>query len=234
MMKITCDWRDENGKGLIKKDSVTYEYQGSIVSDETIEIDLGSHETKAKHLCLIVTGSLKSQKKIVTKSSVLVLEEIQAGDSLEGLQYAADGGIKVGENITTQWSLVSKKEIVAEGDIRTAALWASAVRAGGAILADESIVVTGGVFAGKTIWARDGIRVHEGNLEAGGMIASGERIHVGGEIMTDADILAGTASRVEDAKRITCAKMSGRARVRYGILHETHISENHPKTCRIR
>ena len=91
-MKITPAWKDAEGKGL-KDLGWALQYEGSIESEEEIEIEIGSRWLK-------LSGSLKSQRFI------------KAGGGIEaGWGIEAGGGIKAGWGIEAGLSIRCKKVI---------------------------------------------------------------------------------------------------------------------------
>ena len=72
-MKITADWKDAEGKGL-KDIGWALEYEGTIESEEAIEIDIG-------HKWFKISGSLKSMFSTWHQSHLL---SISAGHAYLG------------------------------------------------------------------------------------------------------------------------------------------------------
>ncbi len=86
-MKITPDWKDSEGKGL-KDIGWALEYEGSIESDEAIEIEIGQKWLK-------LSGSLASKLSITADWGIEAGSGIKAGWGIE-----AGSGIKAGLSIT--------------------------------------------------------------------------------------------------------------------------------------
>ena len=97
-MKITPAWKDAEGKGL-KDLGWALQYEGSIESEEEIEIEIGSRWLK-------LSGSLKSQRFITAGRGIEAGWFITAGYGI-----TAGGGIEAGEGIEAGLSIRCKKVI---------------------------------------------------------------------------------------------------------------------------
>ena len=113
-MKITPAWKDAEGKGL-KDLGWALQYEGSIESEEEIEIEIGSRWLK-------LSGSLKSQQFIEAGGGIEAGRGIKAGWCITagrgitagggieaGCGITAGEGIKAGEGITAGLSITCKK-----------------------------------------------------------------------------------------------------------------------------
>ena len=92
-MKITSKFA-----GLIKKNGY-YHFEGSIITNENLEIDLDS--------LLVVSGGIVAGGRIVAKWGIEAGWEIIAGGEI-----VAGGGIKAGGGIIAALSIKCKREII--------------------------------------------------------------------------------------------------------------------------
>ena len=152
-MKITPAWKDAEGKGL-KDLGWALQYEGSIESEEEIEIEIGSRWLK-------LSGSLKSQRFIT------------AGEGIE-----AGGGIKAGEGIEAGWFITAGRGIKAGCGIEagcgiTAGRGIEAgcgITAGLSIRCKKVIKWSFDLFAGTAVWKKptdEECMIEAGELQGG-------------------------------------------------------------------
>ena len=107
-MKITADWKDAEGKGL-KDIGWALEYEGTIESEEAIEIDIG-------HKWFKISGSLKSMFSISAGWGISAGDGISAGLSItckKVLKWSLNlfAGTAVWKKATEEDSIVEAAEI---------------------------------------------------------------------------------------------------------------------------
>jgi len=196
-MKIT-----KKTKGIIDE-GWRYKYEGDLISDEEIEIDLDKG--------LYVTGSIGAGNSIKAGNSIEAGNWIKAGDWIE-----AGNSIKAGNSIDAGNSIEA-------GDWIKAGDWIEAgnsIKAGDSIEAGNSIEAGDWIKAGDSIEAGDWIKAGDYNG-----ISAGLYITCKGTLSFGLNAYAGIKTwgeATEEEKTITCGKLL-KGNIEYGILKETGI-----------
>ena len=133
-MKITKDYQ-----GLTRAENGDYVWDGDLISEEDIEIELGN--------CLVVHGNVQA-RALKCATSLLADRSIRAGEGITvGFAITAGGDIRAGGYISAIWSIRADRSIRAGTFI-----------VGWEIRAGMGITAGGDIRAGRDICAGRDIR----------------------------------------------------------------------------
>ena len=194
---------DKLFNGLKRIANGDYVWEGDLISEETIEIDLDDR--------FVVKGRIESKKSIIIRCGIKAGRGIKAGCGIEagwgikaGYGIEAGDGIKAGRGIEAGWGIKAGYGIKAGWDIKAG--WG--IKAGCGIEAGDGIKAGWGIEAGYGIEAGWGI-------EARTFISVKKRIFAGLSIYCTSN---------DCNKKIRCAELRA-GEVCYGDLTLTGSEE---------